>query len=189
MIDYNLLNYALEHYNKKGYERIEVPWMVSEWVDSLTRPKDVKGLHVVEKNKNLIASGEQGFLYLMLKGYLPKGKYQTITPCFRNDSYDFTHSKVFMKIELIDTLDMNVDHMIADSLELFEDLFKDNKDLLAISPQKDGSFDIDFSVTELGSYGIREAQSLKWAYGTGLAEPRTSRLIKVANGLSHKGDS
>ena len=53
------------------------------------------------KNKNLIASGEQGFLYLGLKEYLAPGKYVTLTPCFRNESYDLTHSKNFMKVELI----------------------------------------------------------------------------------------
>ena len=75
MIDYNLLNLALDFYEKKGYRRVEVPWMVTEDIDAITRPKQATPLEVKPKNKNLIASGEQGFLYQTLKGYLPTGKY------------------------------------------------------------------------------------------------------------------
>ena len=81
-----------------GFERIETPWLVTEAVDGITRPADVQPYRVESKNKNLIASGEQGFLYLYLKEYLPKGKFQTVTPCFRNDSFDYTHTKYFWLI-------------------------------------------------------------------------------------------
>ena len=40
---------------------------------------------------------------------------------------------------------------------------------------------------ELGSYGIRTCDYLKWIYGTGCAEPRLSRvlkLIELKNGVS-----
>lgn len=180
MIDYELLDKASKYYADLGYERIEVPWMVTPEVDRITKPREVESLEVKQKGKNLIASGEQGFLYLMLKGYLPKGKYQTITPCFRDDSYDFTHSKVFMKLELIDTLNygqLAVDRLVKDANDLFNSIFKypehfNTTNIANIT-------DINYHEVELGSYGCREHQHLKWVFGTGLAEPRTSRLLKL----------
>lgn len=178
MIDYELLSKASEYYSENGYQRIEVPWMVTEAIDSITRPLDVKPLVISEKNKNLIASGEQGFLYMMLKGYLPRGKYQTITPCFRNDQYDFTHSKNFVKLELIDTEDMinGLSEISRIGRNFFETLF----------PKKDinhtwfnNILDLNYKDIELGSYGYRKYKHLEWVYGTGLAEPRTSRILKL----------
>ena len=40
-------------------------------------------------------------------------------------------------------------------------------------------YDIEIKGHELGSYGIRECEFLKWIYGTGCAEPRLSSLIKI----------
>ena len=96
MIDYNILNKSINFYEQHGYKRIEVPWLVTEYVDSITRPESSVPYVVPIKNKNLIASGEQGFLYLYLKNHLPKGSFQTITPCFREDPFDLTHSKYFI---------------------------------------------------------------------------------------------
>jgi hypothetical protein len=180
MIDYQLLADASEFYEQRGYQRIEVPWMVTPDVDFITKPKDVEPLEVLQKGKNLIASGEQGFLYQMLKSYLPKGKYQTITPCFRNDAYDFTHSKVFMKLELIDTLNpgnSTVNRMVSDALDLFRSLFKEPNNVN--TTLENDIIDINYNDIELGSYGTRKHGHLNWSFGTGLAEPRTSRLINL----------
>lgn len=179
MIDYKLIGKAVEYYEGRGFENIEVPWMVTEYVDSITRPSNVKGLKVPLKEKNLIASGEQGFLYLMLKDFLPKGRYQTTTPCFRQDVYDFTHSKVFMKTELIDTKNVNensLEEIITSCLEFFETLFGKGK--VFREQQEDGTIDLTFEGIELGSYGIRKHNHMRWVFGTGLAEPRTGRLLK-----------
>jgi len=177
MIDYKLISDALTYYKELGYQQIEVPWLVTEAVDSITRPPDISPLEVVQKSKNLIASGEQGFLYLMLKGYLPKGKYQTVTPCFRNDQYDFTHSKVFVKLELINTQDLEdgLEKTIQDSQIFFETLF--NKKHIN-KTYEEGVYDLNYKDIELGSYGVRKHKHLEWIFGTGLAEPRTSRILK-----------
>lgn len=178
MIDYKLLNSSLEYYESKGYCRIEVPWLVTEAVDSITRPKEVEPFIVQAKKKNLIASGEQGFLYLYLKEYLPKAKFQTITPCFRNDSFDFTHSKYFMKNEIIQTNDTSQERLeqtVQNALNFFQPFFCEE---LSIETTPDG-FDIMLNEYELGSYGIRECEFLKWIYGTACAEPRTSKLINL----------
>ena len=178
MIDYDKLNNSVNYYNNHGFNRIEVPWLVTEAVDAITRPKNVQPYVVEAKKKNLIASGEQGFLYLYLKEYLPKGKFQTVTPCFRNDSFDFTHTKYFMKNEIIRTDLVNkisLDEIVENSLKLFQQYFTTE---LSVITSPDG-YDINYGEYELGSYGIRECEFLKWVYGTGWAEPRMSKLIDL----------
>lgn len=180
MVDYKLLDDAVNHYSKCGFERIETPWTVSPAVDDITRPKDKTPFELKHNNKRLVASGEQSFMYLMLKGFLPLGAYQTITPCFRDDLFDDTHSKYFMKNELIITdkaTEGELDLMVGTALEFFEVYFGSG----ACETVRDGEvFDIVLKDTaiELGSYGIREWNNFKWIYGTGCAEPRTSNLIK-----------
>lgn len=184
MIDYKLLNESIEFYESEGFTRIEVPWMVTEYIDSITRPKDAIPYRIENKKKNLIASGEQGFLYLLLKEYLPPGKYQTITPCFRNDSYDFTHTKQFLKNELI-IVDPNMDKKKGDKYawellrvakKFFKVVLKSTPTIVADSTA--GTLDLEFNEVEVGSYGFRTHDNMSWAYGTGCAEPRTSTLIK-----------
>ena len=181
MIDYQLLHKSILNYEGVGFERIETPWLVTEAVDSITRPVGVQPYRVEAKNKNLIASGEQGFLYLYLKEYLPKGKFQTVTPCFRNDSFDYTHTKYFMKNELIQTDKVDEKHlklMLTCARTFFRSIFDDEIDVVQTS---DFSYDLEWNKYELGSYGIRECDFLKWIYGTGCAEPRTSKLILMRN--------
>lgn len=178
MINYKLLDESINHYTNKGFQRIETPWMVTEAVDSITRPRDVEPYVVDAKKKNLIASGEQGFLYLYLKEYLPLGKFQTVTPCFRNDVFDFTHTKYFMKNELIQTESVtisNLEEVVDNALQMFQPYFTKP---LSVIKAPDG-FDINHGEYELGSYGIRECEFLKWIYGTGWTEPRMSKLINL----------
>ena len=92
MIDYNLISESLGFYEGFGYLRIEAPWTVSEEVDNITKPKDRISYKLEHNGKCLVASGEQSFLYLYLKNFLPKGQFQTVTPCFRNESFDFLHT-------------------------------------------------------------------------------------------------
>jgi hypothetical protein len=183
MINYKLLNKSIEYYRSVGFSRIETPWLVTEATDKITRPKDATPYIVSNKNKNLIASGEQGFLYLYLKEYLPKGRFQTTTPCFRNDEFDFTHTKYFMKNELIQTDIVNsveLEDIVNISKKFFDELFNIDTEVISTS---DG-FDIMVDKYELGSYGIRECEFLTWIYGTGCAEPRTSKIITLLNGIS-----
>ncbi len=181
MINYKLINDSIDYYQNIGFERIETPWLITEAVDSITRPKNVEPFIVQAKKKNLIASGEQAFLYLYLKEYLPKGKFQTVTPCFRNDSFDFTHTKYFIKNELIQTIDVThkeLSKIVDSALEFYQQFFTTK--LLVVSNDTNG-LDIMLDDYELGSYGIRECNFLKWIYGTACAEPRTSKLISLYN--------
>jgi hypothetical protein len=186
MIDYKLLDNSLDYYGLQGFQRIELPWMVSEEVDAITRPDDKIPFKLVHNNKNLVASGEQSFLYLYLKNFLPKGSFQGITPCFRNESFDFLHSKYFMKNELIKTdnvTENELEKIINTCFNFYSRYF--NKNYLEIV-RTDIGFDIEVFSNELGSYGIRECKFLKWIYATGCAEPRTSNLIKLyGNGINN----
>lgn len=179
VINYELLNESLNYYDYVGFKRIETPWTVSEYVDNLTKPADKISFQLKHNDKCLVASGEQSFLYLYLKDFLPKGQYQTITPCFRYEAFDNLHTKYFMKNELIktDVVTKNeLDKVVLNAFKFFRQNFP--KELLTIESVGEG-FDIMCNGTqELGSYGIRETDFLKWIYGTGCAEPRTSNLIK-----------
>jgi len=101
--NYALLADAQTFYAKNGYSYIDVPWWVTRAIAESTLPpgKDTSNDYYLPlNNKVLVASGEQSFLYLAHKGQLPKGKYQTITPCFRFEPHDQTNRKHFMKQEL-----------------------------------------------------------------------------------------
>ena len=155
-------------------------------VSEITKPKDKKEeFFIPSKNKVLVASGEQGFLYLYLKGFLPKGKYFTITPCFRDEVFDFLHTKYFMKTELIVTENVceeELKKLIDVAFEFFSLYLP--KDNLSIYKSLDSdSTDIFYTdennAFELGSYGIRNCNYLTWIYGTGVAEPRFSRIVEL----------
>ena len=179
MINYKLLDDSLNFYQAHGFNRIEAPWTVSEYVDNITKPPDRQAFQLKHNDKCLVASGEQSFLYLALKEYLPKGKYQTITPCFRFESFDFLHTKYFMKNELIVTDVVNkteLERVISIALDFYGQFF-DKNDL--ITEETDDGCDITIKNIELGSYGIRKCDFLTWIYGTGCAEPRLSKLIDL----------
>ncbi len=179
MIDYKLLDDSLRHYEARGFKRIEAPWTVSEFVDNITKPQDRISFQLKHNDKCLVASGEQSFLYLYLKEFLPKGQFQTITPCYRNESFDFLHTKYFMKNELIKT-DIVTKEALEDIVyqaQIFFTKFFSLDDIKAI--KTDDGYDITVCGIELGSYGIRSCSYLDWIYGTACAEPRTSSLIKL----------
>lgn len=178
MINYNLIADSIKYYEDCGYTRIESPWMVSEYIDNITKPKDRPHYQLKHNNKCLVASGEQSFLYLYLKEYLPKGRYQTVTPCFRYDEYDFYHEKTFIKNELIvtDIVDKDILDAVVTHALIFYSNHIPQPDKLKVVTTNIG-FDIEYDGIELGSYGIRECEFLKWIYGTGCAEPRLSKII------------
>ena len=177
MINYKILDDSIKYYESCGFTRIETPWMISKYVDDITKPKDRPNYQLKHNNKCLVASGEQSFLYLYLKEYLPKGKFQTITPCFRSDEYDMFHEKHFMKNELIitDTVDEDTLYSLVNLAKNFFAMHLHDYSKLNVV-KTDIGFDIEYNGIELGSYGIRECDFLKWIYGTGCAEPRLSKM-------------
>ena len=122
------------------------------------------------------------------------GRYQTITPCMRDNPFDETHTKYFMKLELIDYMP---DHILRPCFEEF--IFMTMEDAIyawctileKVSYKKfkkvkinDTSWDIEYDGIELGSYGFRSCSFCSWIYGTGIAEPRFSRVTGDKHGLS-----
>lgn len=182
MINYNNLHLSTIYYEKEEFQRIELPWTVSKYVDNLTKPEDRISFELKHNNKCLVASGEQSFLYLYLKDFLPKGKFMGITPCYRMEEFDNTHSKYFMKNELIQTIDVNKDslkNMVNIALEFFKQFFTDGLNVV----ETEIGFDIEIWGDELGSYGIRSNDFLTYIYGTACAEPRLSTLM-IKYGIS-----
>lgn len=185
-INYEYISKAIEFYSSNGYEYVGVPWYVTKDIIMMTKPHiEIPDYELSANGKYLIASGEQGFLYSIMKGYLAPGKYVTCTPCYRFESQDWLHRKTFMKVELIEfTYDVSralspfkVEEL---SYRFFHSLLPLSK-ASPISPvdSERGPLDIatprDWTLNgvEIGSYGVRQYKNLvKWVYGTGLAEPR-----------------
>lgn len=189
MINFQLLQDSIEFYKKKNFVRIETPWTVTPAISNITKPAAAQSFNLENKNKILVASAEQSFLYLYCKGFLPPGQFQSVTPCFRDEPFDSTHSKYFIKNELIKTdftSKNNLDDVIYNAYEFFLSICdKNNKDAAALKVVETHdekfnckSWDILYNEIEIGSYGIRECKFLKWIYGTGCAEPRLSLTLE-----------
>jgi len=201
MIDYQNIADSIKHYENNGYQRIESPWTVTKAIGDITKPPSVAiDFEILGKSKVLVASGEQSFLYLYLKGFLPKGRFQTVTPCFREEIFDQIHSKYFIKNELIVTDEVNekelfnvVQCAFKFFMTRFEEEIKSNP-LGALhvreykSDKNELCYDIEYcykqKFIELGSYGIRRCEYLSWIYGTGCAEPRLSYCQKLKHNLN-----
>jgi hypothetical protein len=190
MISYKFLDESLSFYEDKGYRRIETPWLVSPQVSAITRPDHAADYRVkttdAAKVKSFVASGEQSFLYLINKGHMPtSGMYQTITPCMRHEDFDETHTKYFIKNELIAygewANQSRLEMMVDQASSFFEKIlifYRISTEHLRLRYYESGQIDIELDGVEIGSYGIRECSFTRWVYGTGLAEPRFSREVK-----------
>lgn len=170
---------------EKSYSQfngVRVPWLVSKEAMYSTFDGDSENLKC--DNGYLIASGEQGFVELMLRGEIEKGLYKTITPCFRNDIEDELHQKEFFKLELINILDKNlfihtpegVKSKITCIVDLCRAAFSNYLEIplreLKIVKISNTQYDIEYKGIELGSYGYRQFKEFSWIYGTGCAESR-----------------
>ena len=177
MIDYGKIAKSLEYFQELGYTRIEAPWWVSEEVINITKPEGTGSYSVKENNKMLVGSGEQSFLYMAAKDRLPKGKYVTTTPCFRNESIGGLHKKCFIKTEIIitDDVESKVFDISEQALEFFKLIVPDKNKLNTVLTEE--GVDINYGNIEIGSYGLRSCPFLTWIYGTACAEPRLSKAI------------
>lgn len=191
-INYMALAHALNRYsNHLGYIQIDVPWIVPNHVTRMTLDPQYPAIEAYEgitvrgyggkSIGDLVGSAEQSFLTLDTEGVLGRGKFVSITPCFRMEQAhnDFTRP-YFMKVELYQNTDVtrdNLNKMIGDALYVFRWLISQESspelNLLETKEIDDG-YDIMLNGVEIGSYGIRHKNGLSWIYGTGLAEPRFS---------------
>lgn len=192
-INYKNIADSIEFYSKCGIQYIETPWYVSKQAMDITKPSFINSeddYYIPKNDKYLVASAEQSFIYLMFKGQLIPGWYHTVTPCFRFETIDSIHRKVFMKNELIylakeDESNEYLNEKLNRMIELAQSFFK--KVIGAIPekveiPQENSivNFDLMYKDNELGSYGIRKYKNMfTWIYGTGCAEPRLSIINKL----------
>lgn len=189
MINYGIIDASIQYYETWKFKRIESPWTVTEEISNITKPTGAREFKLVHENgKVLVASGEQSFLYLYLKGFLPKGMYQTVTPCWRFENFDPLHTKYFIKNELIIT-DRVTEGTLAGIIaraKIFFGEYIPFKDIDIVNTGHN-AYDLQYKGDELGSYGIRKCDFLEWVYGTGVAEPRLSQILHK-HGLSSKNN-
>lgn len=179
MINYGIIDDSIEFYAKEGFQRVETPWTITPAISNITKPVGAKDFTIEEKNKVLVASGEQSFLYLYNKGFLPKGQFQTVTPCFRDEMFTPLHTKYFIKNELIKTdvvNEMELTTLIDKSQDFFERWIGNT--VVIKTTDSPLAYDIMYQDVELGSYGIRTCDFITWIYGTGVAEPRLSMTMQ-----------
>lgn len=179
MINYTRLGLAQTFYKALGYLNINTPWMVTPHAVTATLPPDSR---LIQSNFGcLVGSGEQGFIQMMLDGVLEPGKYQTTTPCFRDEAnQDDLTLPYFMKTELIwympeGELQIAYQTVLNNALACFFDI-SDADEFDAVQTAE--GFDLMFAGIELGSYGVRRMGDHVWVYGTGLAEPRFSQVVQ-----------
>lgn len=174
-VDLHRLAAAEVHYEAAGYVPVAVPWVVPDRAYRATLPPEATPYATL--GGNLVASGEQSFLEMLLDGQ-QLGMRQCTTPCFRDEVHDELHDPYFMKLELIRTDDTSaaaLERMVQDAAAFFARYVT-----VAVADIGDGSFDLvdaRFGI-ELGSYGRRSRDGLTWLYGTGLAEPRLTRVLE-----------
>ena len=179
-IDYRLIADAVEFYQARGYQPVEVPWLLPKDAVEATIPA---GLRVHETFAGCLpGSGEQSFVQLMKDRDLRCGKYLCVTPCFRDEPVlDDLHRAYFLKVELlgIPQYGYNIHTSAAAVLNDAVAFFLLHVPSVRIVQFGDSSYApkdiLSPAGTELGSYGIRDQNGLNYAYGTGCAEPRLSQ--------------
>lgn len=190
IIDYSLLSKAIKYFSKKGFKQIETPWRVSKQAIEGTFDSDES---FKTDDKFLVGSAEQGFLELQLQDKLKGTQFMSVSPCFRNDIEDYYHQQEFMKLELIyfsnyEIIKEEIQYQIIKRFVLNFIIKKLNIKTsdIAILETKDNnsiySEDILINGIEYGSYGIRQFQGKYYIYGTGVALPRASKILKSLEG-------
>lgn len=178
---YKLMADAIAYYERAGFRYVETPWAVPHAVARITSPND-ECVFSFGSGQALVGSGEQSLLALAEEGKLATGKYQTTTPCFRNEKEDELHQKYFLKNELMVYAPINaeveLEQLLAMCVEYYSHFAQGHK--VAVTPSGTlGERDITVNGIEVGSYGILTYSKHTWVYGTGHAEPRMSIAMKL----------
>ena len=178
-INWARLAAAVEFYQMRGYEYVEVPWAIDQERLMATCPTED---HVMKINGEdcLIGSAEQGFI--TMGNLITERRYVSCSPCWRKEPvYDQIHHGTFMKVELYMPFNptyadrYSANKMLDDAMDFFKSQVQFT-DWLSVVNTDQGQ-DIEYSGVELGSYGVRTFGGIGWVYGTGLAEPRFSSVI------------
>lgn len=173
LLDYRLIADAQTYYQDCGYEPTAVPWVVEDEAYNLTKPAEALPYRTL--GGTLVASAEQSFYQLLLQGHRLE-RAQAVTPCFRDEVHDQTHSPYFLKLELIQATDPSLEgleRMISEAEVFFNRYGRVERE------QTDFGIDLVAADTglEVGSYGFRCVGTHAWIYGTGLALPRFTQAV------------
>lgn len=187
-IDYKILADACAFYTNREYNQVECPWIAKEKYMIMTSPTKDVGFAIGLQCKPwyLVCSAEQGLVQMACNNELLSGiKYFSISPCFRDEIIDETHSKTFMKLELFH---ISRTHAGAEAVasRFLADAFDFNRrhKIKTTQEQTNIGFDLlDQHGLELGSYGTRAIEGFFISYGTGLALPRFSLAKERTGGL------
>jgi hypothetical protein len=186
-IDYDVIDSAIRNYEDNAeYKYIEVPWVVSKKALMVTMPTCIEPNSI--PMEEMVASGEQSFMQLILNDKLPSGKYCCATPCYRKFDglkNDGLHFSQFFKVELINTLEQDFSEfgladMIYDAMSFMGSIISDRLDFVETEddPRHECDTFVNYDIVtskgvELGSYGLRSHPVCgRWVYGTGVALPR-----------------
>ena len=185
-INWKLIGDAVLFYQEKGYTYVEAPWIVPEEALRVTLPEWARP-HSLENDGTLVGSAEQGLIHMMDTGELPLGNYVAAGPCFRYEKeFDALHQQYFFKVELMHLFDpslrdpkVELNSCLIAAMEFFFSQIGEGawRDVFSLENTPDGT-DICLNGIEVGSYGIREYNGHTWVYGTGVAEPRFSQVLR-----------
>lgn len=181
LIDYDILAKACSFYRCMGFQQIEVDWMIESRYAAITVPRDQPDLSFALRNYNhLLYSAEQGLIKKAMLGQLVTDKtYFSVSPCFRQDLLDDTHSQTFMKLELFSVGKNRMNTMTWCAQQFFGQ-HSVNTEIVSTAIGQDLMYAGEL---ELGSYGVRcFNESLYISYGTGLALPRFSLAQELSDG-------
>ena len=214
VIRWDLLADALAFYQKAGFHYVEAPWIVSREAMDITRPAEAIALWAQGGNEGLVGSAEQGFLEMYLRGSLPMNRFLVAaSPCFRPSDTNPTRCSLptFFKVELgyflepgrlggllvLQEIALVLRRLAGEFLrKSFPHILGNISEEPLLSPEERGPLwerqvgDLLIGGAEVGSYGVRKrvregGPPLAWAFGTGLAEPRTSWAVGE---LSQRGE-
>lgn len=195
-VDYRLLTRALEFYKSRGYQYIDVPWLVFPHCANVTHENPfgkfkTTGWH--GGDLELVGSAEQGFIQLYYLGQIQTDTpYVSVSPCFRRgDNESPYHQETFMKIELCYIRDRDDESYVNQMTTHAKLCFLELGAMVLSTEENDGIIDIlapaknagEYSpFIEIGSYGTRELTKINRPntvldFGTGLALPRFQEII------------
>jgi hypothetical protein len=183
IIDYEKITNAIDFYTYHGFQYIQAPWHASEKAIRKTMPEGKRITKINTYPVNLVGSGEQVFIDLMMNKQLTFGRYICVTPCFRDDKIDELHGPYFLKAEWISinpiSPEMELVWCLMKSFDFFEQYLECREE-----KKENNSYDIvsQNKGIELGSYGIQNDEEVgTWVYGTAIAEPRLSLAMRMEN--------
>jgi len=178
------LSTMADYYEECGYRDLPQPWVASSQAINVTLPAGGTST-TLNDGQILVGSAEQCFIEALLSGDLQPGRWQAITPCFRNEPvFDELHKPYFMKLELIHYMPRDAQASLVAMLDHayggFSRLLKHDRPSNIMEQTEINCCDLTLRGVEIGSYGIREHAGHQWVYGTGIAEPRFTTVNRPA---------